>query len=118
MGDDTTVVSPEPDAAGEQLSPTRIAGRARGRYGFAVVSADRFDQDMVEFVIRWRRYGGGCAADIFEEFGLPEAEFFRRVFVLVTAPSVGLVIDRVVLDQIRHTCLTRLRGLGATARRA
>ncbi|MDN4521855.1 hypothetical protein NWT09_28245 [Mycolicibacterium sp. jd] len=118
MADDTAVVSHKHDAAGEPLSPTRIDGRARVRYGFAVVSADRFEQDMVEFVIRWRRYGGGCAADIFEEFGLSEAEFFRRVFVLVTAPSVDLVIDRVVLSQIRRTCLTRLRGLGAAARRA
>lgn len=94
-----------------------MEGRSPGRYVIAAVSADRFEQDMVDFVIRWARYGGGCSADIFEEFGLSEAEFFRRVLVLVSAPMVNVVIDRVVLDRIRSTCLTRLRRL-RPARRA
>lgn len=72
---------------------------------------------MVEFVIRWSRYGGGSAADIFEEFGLPDVEFFRRVFVLINAPGVCLGVDRAVVDQIRRTCLVRLRSLGTTTRR-
>jgi hypothetical protein len=94
--------------AGETKSVLPMAGYTRHRSGLSAVSGDPFERDMVDFVIRWSRYGGGSSADIFEQFGLVEPEFFRRVLVLINAPGLCLGIDRSVINQVRRTCLARL----------
>jgi hypothetical protein len=86
-----------------------MTGSALVRHVVSGTTADRFEQDMVEFVFRWSCYGGGSAAEIFEEFGLPEVEFFRRVFVLTNAQRIGPSADHPILVKVRCTCLNRLR---------
>jgi len=50
---------------------TTAAGRARD------------ERNMLEFIRRWHRFGGGSARDIFVEFGLAEHEFFGRTLELL-----------------------------------
>ena len=44
---------------------------------------DRHDQAMVVFATSWQHYGGGSSSDIFEQFGMTESAYFRRLHQLV-----------------------------------
>ncbi|WP_142391469.1 hypothetical protein [Mycobacterium sp. ENV421] len=98
------------DAPESRSRPPAARSPALVRQVVSSISADRFEQQMVEFVIRWSQYGGGSAADIFVEFGLSEIEFFRRVLALIEAASFCLDVDRGVHQRIRRVCMARLGG--------
>jgi len=73
----------------------------------AGMSPDRFELAMIEHGRRWWAFGGGSRDQIFEEFGLSEEQFFRRLLDLVTNHPVTS-LDRRTSDRIRGTCLRRL----------
>ena len=65
------------------------------------------ERDMLEFIRRWHRFGGGSARDIFVEFGLPEYEFFRRTLELLqTRLFTGMTEE--TAEYIRKVCRWRL----------
>ena len=66
---------------------------------------DPFELSMLEYARRWLRYGGGPAAEIFEQFGLVEATFFRRVLVLL---DHAITLDPAQKSMIRGVCRKRL----------
>lgn len=82
--------------------------RAQNVVGLSAISNDPYERDMVKFAISWRCYGGGSAGQIFEEFGLVEQEFFRRVFLLIKTPAANLVLGQALAQQLAQTCLSRL----------
>lgn len=65
---------------------------------------------MIDFLRRWRHYGGGSTEDIFTEFGLPADTFFTRLAtILETDPPENVTSsDKVAMLQI---CRQRLRLL-------
>lgn len=76
----------------------------------SAISNDPYERDMVKFAISWCCYGGGPAGQIFEEFGLAEQEFFRRVFLLIKAPTASLALGQALAQQLAQTCISRLRS--------
>lgn len=103
---DSTAVAPE---------DTSLLGmRARYSVHLSAISRDPFECDMVKFVMSWHSYGGGPRSLIFEEFGLTEREFFRRVFVLVRAPTACLAIGRGLSEQLVQMCRYRLAIAGSS----
>ncbi|MDO8942359.1 MAG: hypothetical protein Q7U75_04200 [Desulfobacterales bacterium] len=94
-------------AAAEDVSRPKL--RVSNTICLAAISDDRYERDMVKFVISWRYYGGGPPGQIFEEFGLAEHEFFRRVFLLIKAPTASLALGRPLTQELAQTCLSRLR---------
>ena len=53
------------------------------------------ERNMLEFIRRWHRFGGGSARDIFVEFGLAEHEFFGRTLELL---QTGLFAETLTVD--------------------
>lgn len=70
---------------------------------------DNFERSMVDFVIRWCHFGGGSPQDIFQEFGLFEADFFRRVLRLTKDTGNADGADLFLRDQVRRVCRHRLQ---------
>ena len=69
-----------------------------------------YERNMLEFIRRWHRFGGGSARDIFVEFGLAEHEFFRRTLELLsTGPFAG--INEETAEYIRKVCRWRLSAV-------
>lgn len=93
--------------AAEAISPPKL--RVWNMICLSAISDDPYERDMVRFAINWRCYGGGPPGQIFEEFGLPEHEFFRRILLLVRAPTSSLALGRPLTEQLVQTCLSRLR---------
>lgn len=64
------------------------------------------DDSIAQFAHRWGRFGGGSAEDIFVNFGLPPAEYFRRLHELVRRKPDLFADDlAAVLDEL---CSRRL----------
>jgi hypothetical protein len=80
---------------------------------------DRFERAMIDFATRWYRYGGGSSSEIFEEFGLREEVFFRRVLDLMeTDARNARCINAVLNYHIRSICRLRLAAINhSTTRR-
>ncbi|TJZ76055.1 hypothetical protein FCG67_18755 [Rhodococcus oryzae] len=65
------------------------------------------DQQIMNFALKWRHWGGGSAGDIFIEFGLTPVEFFRRLEAFLNAGAANhLPTD--VAQQLRNICRGRL----------
>ena len=64
--------------------------------------------EMLRFAIRWLPFGGGSDAEIFTEFGIPAAEFYRRLGVILKRRST---IELSLPDHRRlsNICITRLQ---------
>lgn len=86
---------------------SRPAPRSRNA-PLSAISKDPYERDMVRFAMDWLEYGGGAAGQIFEEFGLAEHEFFRRVFLLIKTPTARVLLGQVVAQQLTRMCLSRL----------
>lgn len=69
---------------------------------------DTFERSMVDFAIRWCQFGGGSSQDIFEEFGLFEADFFRRVLDLTIELSEDNGDHQQLCEEVRRVCRLRL----------
>ena len=66
------------------------------------------DRDaMVVFALRWAPFGGGDAADIWTEFGVPVEEFYRRLHLILSAP-VPAGIDELMWARLKALCEHRL----------
>jgi hypothetical protein len=76
----------------------------------SAISNDPYERDMIKFVVIWSDYGGGPSSQIFEDFGLCEREFFRRVFLLVAGPTADLALGGALARRLQRICLARLRG--------
>ncbi|NTY63999.1 hypothetical protein [Mycolicibacterium sphagni] len=87
---------------------SRFTLRSRNAILLSAISKDPYERDMVRFAIDWREYGGGAAGQIFEEFGLAEHEFFRRVFLLIKTPTARVVLGQILAQQLTRMCLSRL----------
>ncbi len=68
---------------------------------------------MIDFALRWYRWGGGNDQDIFVEFGISSDEFCRRL--LEAIPSAGLDefvamdISAVYRQRLAQTSQQRMR---------
>jgi hypothetical protein len=102
----TEIVQGSPAATNGVAMPRRWGWHA---ISMSSLSSDPYERDMIKFVIVWRQYGGGRSEEIFEQFGLPEREFFCRVLVLAESPSALLVLGSARVQEIRELCLSRIR---------
>ncbi|AJW40264.1 hypothetical protein NY08_2236 [Rhodococcus sp. B7740] len=48
---------------------------------------------LVDFAVMWEPFGGAPPEDVFVEFGLPVAEYKRRLFVRLTDPDRARMLD-------------------------
>ncbi|MFW0786448.1 DUF3263 domain-containing protein [Gordonia sp. CPCC 206044] len=64
------------------------------------------DSEVLDFALRWSRYGGGPTHEIRERFGMSDREFFFRVLdILDRAPrNVGAG----TAERLRHVAHQRL----------
>nr|GLK36423.1 hypothetical protein GCM10017611_32800 [Rhodococcus wratislaviensis] len=49
------------------------------------------EEELVDFAWRWRHWDIPPEADIFVQFGLAPAEFYRRLMTVLTGPQRGCV---------------------------
>ena len=71
-----------------------------------------YERNMLEFIRRWHRFGGGSARDIFVEFGLAEHEFFSRTLELLQTGLFAETTDETV-EYIRKVCRWRVSTAGS-----
>ena len=69
------------------------------------------ERNMLEFIRRWHRFGGGSARDIYVEFGLAEHEFFGRALELLQTGLFAEMTDETV-EYIRKVCRWRVSTAG------
>jgi hypothetical protein len=66
---------------------------------------DRFDREILEFVLAWAPYGGACNEEAFPEFGMSARELRNRFSQILTATAGRPVRlsddDRQLLDRAR-----------------
>src|SRR5262245_265553 len=82
----------------------RDANTAAGRTGD--------ERNMLEFIRRWHRFGGGSARDIHVPFGLVEHEFVGPMLELLQPGSFAETIDETV-EYIRKVCRWRVATAGS-----
>jgi len=70
------------------------------------------ERNMLEFIRRWHRFGGGSARDIYVEFGLGEHEFFGRTLELLQTGLFAETTDETV-EYIRKVCRWRVSIAGS-----
>ena len=69
------------------------------------------ERNMLEFIRRWHRFGGGSARDIYVEFGLAEHEIFGRTLELLQTGLFAEMTDETV-EYIRKVCRWRVSTAG------
>jgi hypothetical protein len=70
------------------------------------------ERNMLEFIRRWHRFGGGPARDIYLQFGLAEHEFFGRTLELLQTGLFAETTDETV-EYIRKVCRWRVSTAGS-----
>ncbi|OFB35833.1 hypothetical protein BA059_27175 [Mycolicibacterium sp. (ex Dasyatis americana)] len=85
---------------------------------FAAHRPDAFERSMIEFASSWHRFGGGSPAQIFVDFGMPEAVFFSRTLLLLATDYSASHFDPEVLRGIRKVCRARLLSLSSMRARS
>ncbi|MCF8786225.1 MULTISPECIES: DUF3263 domain-containing protein [Rhodococcus] len=70
---------------------------------------------IVDFAQKWRHWGGGSDADIFVEFGLTPAQYFRRLQQILEKKWFmhSLAITPAVSAQLQLICQVRLASHSA-----
>nr|WP_192817898.1 DUF3263 domain-containing protein [Rhodococcus sp. JVH1] len=70
-------------------------------------TTDRFERLMLEFALRWHRFGGGSSRLPFEEFGMEAPAYFSRLArILESDRSITCGQTRAA---IRNVCALRLQ---------
>jgi hypothetical protein len=86
-------------SASRRGAANRDETTAAGRAGY--------ERNMLEFIRRWHRFGGGSARDIYVEFGLAEHEFFGRTLELLQTGLFAAMTEETA-EYIRKVCRWRL----------
>ncbi|WP_099383126.1 hypothetical protein [Williamsia muralis] len=71
---------------------------------------------IVDFAVRWHRYGGGGAEDIFVDFGLSESDYFIRLETLLSARSLATGLDSKTIADMRDVCRQRIDAADTSIR--
>lgn len=67
-----------------------------------------YKEQMLVFLTRWAPFGGGSSVDIWEQFGVNDREYFRRMQILLaTSTEADLGISRAEIHQLRRVCTRR-----------
>ncbi|RYF50314.1 MAG: DUF3263 domain-containing protein [Comamonadaceae bacterium] len=64
------------------------------------------EDDIIDFALTWRHWGGGSDSDIFVEFGISSREYFQRLETLLEHGALASQPDQ-IRWQLRTICHDR-----------